>query len=112
MGQGLKEGDTCLIIRCDTFPEYVGRAVELVCPIPPGQSIKIDESKGVCFQNAKDGPAAWIVHSHHDYQLKTYGGSVLFANYAAFAEYCLLKISDDPDNKEILADKVREEETC
>lgn len=101
MAQELKIGDTCLVIRCDTFPEYVGRSVELVAGLPPGASIAIDQKAGVCFQNAGNGPMAWIVHSEHDYHLRTYGGDSIYANYAAFAGYCLLKISDDPDKKKV-----------
>jgi len=102
MSQDLKVGDTCLVVKCVMFPEYVGRSVELIELLPPGAYRAIDEVGGVCFKNTVGSRNAWIIHSPHSYLLKTNDGGEVYSNFGAFAEYCLLKISGDPDKDKVL----------
>lgn len=106
MSQDLKAGDTCLIIRCGMFPEYVGRSVELIACLRPGDVNRPPDAPAVGFRNTVGPHNAWVIHSHHDYLLKTDQGVTTHSNYAAFAEYCLLKISGEPDKSKILAGRV------
>lgn len=88
------------------FPEYIGRSVELITCLRPGDVHRPPDAPDVGFKNTVGPHTAWVIHSQHDYLLKTDQGKMAHSNYAAFAEYCLLKISGEPDQSKILAGKV------
>ena len=97
MSYDLKIGDTCLIVKCKSNPDYVGRTVTLVTFLIPEDMVIHGSNLPIRFKNDTDNREnAWVVNGSDQYRLVGKEGVVL-SHMACFAESCLMKISGDPD---------------
>lgn len=95
MGHEFKPGDLALIKQCKTWPEAVGRCVELLEKVPQGA---IAFHNGRPYNNQGSPGTGWLITSEHGFPTHSAFFGLMtdrLEPVALFAEHCLMPLKGD-----------------
>jgi len=92
--QHLKHGDLCLIVRCTSVPENVGKSVTLMEFIPKGEGYI---GNGVRFFNAPFD--AWIVQGEGLKSRRGPNDTIVDSNIVGISQRSLMKINGKDEDR-------------